>query len=464
MSTTNWSIDGTTQQTVVNFQHRETYETVISVVFLLFIMLTALVGNTAVIAVICKQHTMRREVSNLLIVNLSITDLSNTLLVMMSALIALVTDGWPLGKFWCDCTCMINYCLIIVSMLTLCCISIDRYQAVMHPLSYSLRITRKRLTAIICYTWLQGLIFGLIPSVLNWVDFDYWEAICAIQWHLYRPSSIIYVVCAFIMCFLGPGIILIYCYTFIISEVKKQKSHVVVQTTNKKYENKKRVSDRVKITWSLITVVLAYFICTTPFSVTKLIKVSAHDTNVVPGQINLTASLLGYVASAINPLIYGIFRKDFRKAYIHLLRSVFGCKEMKQITTTSENYSQTNWVTQSNATVGNESGKQLQGNCVQNTTKTNDANTRDEEVMRHQESMDNHETTDGTITRGKMTRIATITDQFKSNDKLLQDMEMVNCDHLNFDNHDNVLKSESESPVSCKQVCVKSASLENSIE
>ena len=413
---------------------REPFETAISVTFLVVTMVTAVIGNTAVIAVVCKQRAMRREVSNLLIINLSITDLSNTVLVMMSALVALLVDEWPFGKFWCDCTCALNYCLIIVSMLTLCCISIDRYQAVMHPLSYSMCITRRRLLCVIGYTWVQGLVFGMVPSFLNWVDFDYWEAICAIQWHLYRPSSLIYVISAFVLCFLGPGIVLIYCYTIIISEVKKQKIHLVAQRSNEKSfdKNKRRVSDRAKITWSLITVVLAYFICTTPFSVTKLVKVSATDSNIVPGPVNLVSSLLGFLASAINPLIYGIFRRDYRNAYIQLLKSMFGCTKMSQILTTSDVVSQTN---------GISAGNQITV-CAET---INSLDSHLNKLVEFSKPKVNGET--------KLTHIATIADQYISKDQLIENVEI--HDHDNGHYHDN-RHVTSSSPISCKQVHVKS--------
>lgn len=304
---------------------RQTYETVLAILFLLITMIIAMLGNTAVIAVVYRQRSMRRDIPNLLIINLSVTDLSNTLFVMLSALIALISDEWTMGKVWCDFVCAINYCLIIVSMLTLCCISIDRHQAIMHPLSYPLRITRRRMIYIICFTWIQGITFGTAPSFAGWVAFDYWEAICAIQWHSYQPDTIVYVVLAFLFCFLIPGIILIYCYSKILKEVKNQKAQATINTGNIRAQekNKRKASHRSKIVRSLLIVVLAYFICTTPFSVTKLIKVLANGKDPIPGPINLIAALLGYVASAINPLIYGIFRHDFRAAYKNLLYSIF---------------------------------------------------------------------------------------------------------------------------------------------
>ncbi|XP_012937885.1 uncharacterized protein LOC101856656 [Aplysia californica] len=71
---------------------------------------------------------------------------------------------------------------------------------------------------------------------------------------------------------------------------------------------------------SLLIVVLAYFICMTPFSITKLYKVIVGRPDALPGYVNLTASLCQFCSSAINPLIYGIFRRDFQRAFLMILR------------------------------------------------------------------------------------------------------------------------------------------------
>ena len=304
------------------FEPRNVAQTSIAVIFLLVTMVIALVGNTAVITVILMKRTMRKDISNLLIINLSITDLSMTIFVMVSALVSLIADEWIFDKVWCDFVCAINYCLIIVSMLTLCFISVDRYQAVLNPLHYHIRMTRNRVLIMICYSWCQGILFASIPSFMNWVEYDYWEAICAIQWFRHQSQAIYYVTAAFALCFLGPGIVLVYNYLKILKEAKKQKNQIRACPTGQSREKSKENAISTRIVWSLLVVVFAYFICTTPFSLTKLIKVIATRENFIPGPINLTASLLGYVASAINPLIYGIFRRDFRQAYKRLFQFV----------------------------------------------------------------------------------------------------------------------------------------------
>ena len=315
-NTTNTSID------IYELTPRTTGQTAIAVIFLVVTMLTALIGNVAVIAVIAMYRTMRKDKSNLLIINLSITDLSMTLTVMLSAFVSLIDDKWVFGDIWCDFICATNYCLIIVSMLTLCFISLDRYQAVLHPLHYHSRMTRNRMFIMIGYSWCQGILFASIPSFMKWVEYDYWEAICAIQWFRHQARAIYYVSAAFALCFLGPGIVLVYNYVKILKEARKQKTQIQTYPSNQAKEKNHQNSASNRIVWSLLVVVCAYFVCTAPFSVTKLIKVVATRDHFIAGPINLTASLLGYVASAINPLIYGIFRRDFRRAYTDLLRAI----------------------------------------------------------------------------------------------------------------------------------------------
>ena len=157
---------------------------------------------------------MKEDVSNLLItcINLCITDLLITLLVMTSSLGSLIDDKWLFGMIWCEFVSAINYCLIIVSMLTLCFISMDRYQAVLHPLQYHIRMTKQRVFILIAYSWFQGIVFASIPSFMKWVKYDYWEAVCAIQWFRHHRQAIYYVTAAFIFCFLAPGQILVYNY------------------------------------------------------------------------------------------------------------------------------------------------------------------------------------------------------------------------------------------------------------
>lgn len=313
---------------------RTAAEIAVTGLFLVLLILVALLGNAVVILAVFMYHRLKNEVSNLFLVNLSVTDLSSASIVMTTSLAATAADMQPLKSGWCSLVCGVNYCLIIVSMLTLCFISLDRYVAIVHSLYYHVYVTRRRVLAFIAYAWLQGFAFGLAPILCDWVEYDYWEAVCAIQWYKEQPNAIIYVVVAFIICFFVPGIVLVLAYSQVLRAANKirpqARPHVQIRTLgeasppvleeqNYLPQRKAKYSESSKAVRSLLIVVMAYFICMTPFSATKLYKVSIRDPQPLPGWINLVATFFQYASSVVNPLIYGICRRDFQKAFLYLV-------------------------------------------------------------------------------------------------------------------------------------------------
>lgn len=300
----------------------------ISTIIILGLILIAFIffsvcGNILVVLAVIKTPYLREDKSNSLVINLAITDMLNGSTVMLSTFIATVTDTHTVSYFLCNLICVANYCLIIASMMTLCFISVDRLYAIIFPLTYIQSINNKVLAIAIIWSWIQGVAFAVVPYIEDWVEYDYWEITCAIQWHKKGDDAIYYVVVAFLLCFLGPGLVLAFNYIKILREAKKKMKiwAVTYQTTQDKDMKKKvkKQSASAKTVRSLLIVVCAYFVCMTPFSVTKLIKVSVVNP-IIPGQVNTMASLFAFGSSVVNPMIYGIFRKDFRKAFKNIIR------------------------------------------------------------------------------------------------------------------------------------------------
>ena len=299
---------------------RHTAGKVVSAILLLVIIVLSVVGNISVIIAVLKTPRLREKTSNIFLINLSLTDLMNASLVMPSALISLIADEWLFGAFWCYAQCAFNYWFIIVSMLTLAMISIDGYYAVIRPLQYFNIVTPRLTKMAVSYAWLQGLAFALIPVIFMWIVYDYWEAVCAIDWDNYsQDGALSYVIAAFIACFLIPAIVMTFCYTTI-CRVARQKAAGPEATAASRPNGKKNrheINDK-RVIQSLALVVAIFFICMTPFCVTKLIKIFM-STSSLPPYVYLVSSLFGYLASATNPFIYAIFRRDFRRAFKKIL-------------------------------------------------------------------------------------------------------------------------------------------------
>ncbi|XP_022244479.1 octopamine receptor beta-1R-like [Limulus polyphemus] len=317
---------------------RDFASSVVAAAFTITITCLSLLGNITVIVVARTDSELKLHVSNLLIVNLAVTDLLTSLLVMIPSITTLIYDRWILGTALCKLHCTLNYCFIIVSMLSLSLITIDRAVAVKHPLRYAQIMTTCRIGFMIGYAWLQGLAFALIPSVYNWVHFDYWEAVCAIKWEVNLPI-IAYVVIAFLCCFIIPAGIIVFYNTTILWSAQKMKHNTILpkllQTKTAKGSERIRGASgsndrcqsvglaRQKIARSIIVIIFVFLLCMTPFCLIKLLKVLL-GAEAIPTWANLFSTIIQFTASATNPFIYAIFRRDFRYALKRLPRRLFG--------------------------------------------------------------------------------------------------------------------------------------------
>ena len=297
---------------------RERWEIGFNATIVVILVLVALAGNLLVVFAITKTSKLREQVSNMFIINLSCTDMILANVVMATSFVTIAMDVKTVPRVWCDIVCAVNYICIIVSMLTLAFISLDRFVAILRPIHYSSIVKKHRILLAIGYSWAQGLAFAAAPSIMQWVHYDYWEGICAIDWHKDKVNVVIYVITACVLCFLVPGMVMIFSYTSIIREARKI-NELPVPAINEEASRAtaKRAAKTIR---SLLVVVAFFFICMTPFCVTKLLKALSEDVNAVPTYANLTAAYFQYIASCINPFIYAIFRPDFRNAYSSILR------------------------------------------------------------------------------------------------------------------------------------------------
>lgn len=125
--------------------------------------ITGFLGNTLVIFVVLMNPQMR-STTNMLIINLAIADLLFVIFCVPFTAIDYVAHEWPLGNAWCK----IDQYLIIVtamaSIYTLVLMSLDRFLAVVYPISS--RSFRNEQNALIAVTVLWILILSIAIPVI----------------------------------------------------------------------------------------------------------------------------------------------------------------------------------------------------------------------------------------------------------------------------------------------------------
>ncbi|XP_046821116.1 allatostatin-A receptor-like isoform X5 [Vespa crabro] len=136
---------------------------VIVPVFFGMIGILGLIGNTLVVIVVAANPGMR-STTNILIINLAVADLLFVIFCIPFTATDFVLPFWPFGNIWCK---IVQYLIIVTayaSVYTLVLMSLDRYLAVVHPITSMSWRTENHAILAICIAW--AFIFALSTPAL----------------------------------------------------------------------------------------------------------------------------------------------------------------------------------------------------------------------------------------------------------------------------------------------------------
>ncbi|XP_019219093.1 olfactory receptor 1500-like [Oreochromis niloticus] len=130
-------------------------------VFLCFIYILSVVGNTLVMIVITLDH-MLRSPKYIAVFNLTFTDLLSS-----SALVPKVVDIFLFNHYYIsynDCLTFMFFSFTLYAMqaFNLVVLSFDRVMAIMYPLHYQMRVSHKLILSLTAFFWLLAITLTLI--------------------------------------------------------------------------------------------------------------------------------------------------------------------------------------------------------------------------------------------------------------------------------------------------------------
>ncbi|XP_054774394.2 octopamine receptor-like [Lytechinus pictus] len=162
---------------------------------LTIISLITIIGNAFVIAAFFTDKRIRDKPSNILILNLSFTDILIGLIILPVNMIYSTLDVWPFGEIVCKVFLFLDYTLCIVSVWTVVLISMDRYWLVKKQLKYASFQTRRRVVGslvcvwIACSTLYAFLVFGWTEIAKDVALVDYAKD-CELQFSYSVPTTL----------------------------------------------------------------------------------------------------------------------------------------------------------------------------------------------------------------------------------------------------------------------------------
>ncbi|XP_077312473.1 5-hydroxytryptamine receptor 6 isoform X2 [Lithobates pipiens] len=256
-------------------------------VFLSFIVLLTTAGNSLLILLIFTQRSLRNT-SNYFLVSLFMSDLMVGLVVMPPAMLNELYGRWVLDGAFCCIWYSFDVMCCSASILNLCVISLDRYLLIISPLKYKLRMTSCRALGLMLATWTLAALASFLPIEMGWHEQNL-EApssssnltSVAEEKQCRLTVSLPYALIASCLTFFLPSAAISFTYCRILLAARKQAIQVASLTTNMPNTTEDHTQ--------------------------------AVCDCVPPGLFDVL-TWLGYCNSMMNPIIYPLFMRDFKRA------------------------------------------------------------------------------------------------------------------------------------------------------
>uniref|UniRef100_A0A8C6SPL8 Teleost multiple tissue opsin 3b n=1 Tax=Neogobius melanostomus TaxID=47308 RepID=A0A8C6SPL8_9GOBI len=282
-----------------------TVAVVLGVIFVL-----GFLGNFVALLVFSRYSVLRTPV-NLLLINISASDLFVCIFGTPMSFAASVRGRWLTGNYGCRWYGFSNALFGIVSLVSLSLLSFERYSAVLHsiPLDSS-QFGRARLA--VAASWVYSLAWTL-PPLLGWSSYgpEGTGTTCSVQWHQRSPESRSYVSCLFIFCLLLPLLLMVFCYGRILLVVRT----VTKQVPRLNQTSAERRESRVLL--MVVSMVTGYLVCWLPYGVVALL-ISFGRPGALPPVASLVPALLAKTSTVLNPVIYVLLNKQFSRCFRHM--------------------------------------------------------------------------------------------------------------------------------------------------
>ncbi|XP_017484573.1 PREDICTED: octopamine receptor beta-2R-like, partial [Rhagoletis zephyria] len=172
-------------------------------------------------------------ITNYFVVSLAMADIMVAVMAMTFNFSVQVTGRWNFGTFVCDLWNSLDVYFSTASILHLCCISVDRYYAIVKPLKYPISMTKRVVFIMILNTWVSPALLSFLPIFIGWYTTE--EHKVFVKRHPDRCEFIVnkpYCVISSSISFWIPCTIMIFTYLAIFREANRQEKQMMARHGN----------------------------------------------------------------------------------------------------------------------------------------------------------------------------------------------------------------------------------------
>ncbi|XP_030065761.1 putative G-protein coupled receptor 101 [Microcaecilia unicolor] len=318
-------------------------DSILRIALVAALLCLSLFGNIVLLIVFHRKPQLL-QVANRFIFNLLVADLLQTVLVMPCIIVTSLPGIWPLGHRLCQVVVVMMHIFAFTGVNTITVVSVDKYLAIIHPLSYPTMMTPKRGSILISCTWFLSILQST-PPLYGWgkIDFDQASHFCTVLW----ASSYSYTILCALFSFILPASIMLGCYGMVFRAARRQNALVhPVQVTgsSRAHDGSSNAIEKIshlrplyhcKAAKVIFIILASYILSMGPYSILSIVASSAKA--VVSQWITSLVLILFFLQCCIHPYIYGYMHKSLKKEFLLLLYG-FLCKQVHPQNSTADSY------------------------------------------------------------------------------------------------------------------------------
>lgn len=304
------------------YKNRSKIEFVVELVIMIMVTVAALLGNIMVCLAVFRNKTLRTT-PNIYVVTLALSDILMASLCMPLSLNTLLYSTWTKSYDVCQFQGFFTFFFAFTSLQTMTAMAINRYYRIVKPVMYKNIFTVKRTCASVIIVVVSSAFGAGLHLVSGWAiyKFHYGKVICFSDYKTQEMETG-YIAFLDIFYISLPVLVISICYFNIFKTVRNHKKNLfatkrIEPNTNQKNPPKSTMNvEEIRITKALFVTVLGFIICWSPIAIIDLID--ASHTIQLPRKVYLMYIYLGFGSSSINPFIYGILNRSFRREFMRM--------------------------------------------------------------------------------------------------------------------------------------------------
>ena len=307
----------------------------IKLIFLSLIISFGVIGNSLVIVVVKAIRGMR-STTNYLLLNVAVADLFALVFTIIHSIIRRSLSSYTsLSKFAQNLLCkfIITNTMTLVplaaTVLTLTLLAVERYRALVKPMTSSRRLTVDRIAYVITGIWSAS--FALVTPLFATIAYN-----PNVKGGAYscnhgnaKDGIIIYIYCFVAILLLIPFIIIAFCYSRIIYCMFIKKT--VFNNPSERQATQQEIKEKRRLVWLLVALTSIFFVAFTPYGIFLIMKQREENNDVIT-ELHYAAQYLTILKFSLNPFIYGFASSSYRRGYVFLVRKI-ACRNITTVDT-----------------------------------------------------------------------------------------------------------------------------------